>query len=334
MPPLEHYVSQVHLKNFYLPLLADRMFAMRKSDLKLFTPNAQSVCRTEDGSSNAYLKEPRLIEEFLKSIEPKYNQSLQKLYDDSIDQEAIYVIAGFISFVKTCSPAAIRIHSRMPEAASEELLVAMEKRGELPVPPEELAGRSIADILSSKDIVVKVDPKYPQALGIIGVIRSTQLIGNCAWEILVNPFKQSLFFTSDYPIAIEVTPDPRVINHIVPLSPFLAVRVLPDISLPREPLDFSFKKFRCRKRILSPSELTSLNRLIVQCAEDNVFYREEVDWVKKFIMRNRNYRIETVLRRFSGGDGTLLWFREQITKISQFEASEILTRKHLRVRAG
>lgn len=32
--PLDHYIPQVHLKNFYSPLLGNRMYAMRKSDLR------------------------------------------------------------------------------------------------------------------------------------------------------------------------------------------------------------------------------------------------------------------------------------------------------------
>jgi hypothetical protein len=38
-----HYVSQVHLRNFYSPALGDRMYAFRKSDGKAFTPNSESV---------------------------------------------------------------------------------------------------------------------------------------------------------------------------------------------------------------------------------------------------------------------------------------------------
>jgi hypothetical protein len=55
--PLDHYIPQVHLKNFYSPVLGDRMYATRKSDLKSFTPSSKSVCGINDGSTDAYLKE-------------------------------------------------------------------------------------------------------------------------------------------------------------------------------------------------------------------------------------------------------------------------------------
>ena len=88
--PLDHYVSQVHLKNFYSPVLGLRMYATRKRDLKSFTPNSQSVCRIEDGSTNAFLKDDRMIEEFLKKIEPNYNSALANLTEKRIDPECIF----------------------------------------------------------------------------------------------------------------------------------------------------------------------------------------------------------------------------------------------------
>jgi hypothetical protein len=66
--PLDHYIPQVHLKKFYSPALGDRMYAIRKTDLKIFTPNSKVVCGINDGSTNAYLREDRAIEEFLKTM--------------------------------------------------------------------------------------------------------------------------------------------------------------------------------------------------------------------------------------------------------------------------
>jgi len=73
---LDHYVSQVHLKNFYSPALDGHMYAIRKSDLKKFPCTSRDVCRIENGSTNAYLKEDRAIEDFLLDVEPKYNASI------------------------------------------------------------------------------------------------------------------------------------------------------------------------------------------------------------------------------------------------------------------
>ena len=68
---LDHYVSQVYLKNFYSPALDGLMYAIRKSDLKRFPTKSQDVCRIEEGSTNAYITKDRAIEEFLKKVEPR-----------------------------------------------------------------------------------------------------------------------------------------------------------------------------------------------------------------------------------------------------------------------
>ncbi len=106
---LDHYVSQVHLRNFYSPMLGQHMHAMRKSDLKSFPCNSRSVCRIEEGSTNAYLISDRAIEEFLLDVEPKYNASIINLRDNKIDRECIHAIAGFVAYVACCAPAAMRI---------------------------------------------------------------------------------------------------------------------------------------------------------------------------------------------------------------------------------
>ena len=105
---LDHYVSQVHLKNFYSPALDGLMYAIRKSDLKRFPTKSQDVCRIEEGSTNAYLKKDRAIEEFLKEVEPRYNASLTKLRENKMEQEAIASLAGFSAYIVACSPTAMR----------------------------------------------------------------------------------------------------------------------------------------------------------------------------------------------------------------------------------
>ncbi len=96
--PLDHYVPQVHLRKFYSPALGNRMYAIRKSDLKALMPDSQAVCRIMDGSTNAYLRKDREIEDFLKTIEPNYNAALDKLIAGEIDSKCVYTIAGFVRY--------------------------------------------------------------------------------------------------------------------------------------------------------------------------------------------------------------------------------------------
>jgi hypothetical protein len=115
------------------------MYAIRKSDLKRFTPNAQAVCRIDEGNTNEYLVEPRAIEEFLKTVEGRYNRAVSALEAAKPDQEAIYVIAGFVSYLLTCSPAAIRINSGPLQANLEGTAKLLQAIGKMPPPPPALS---------------------------------------------------------------------------------------------------------------------------------------------------------------------------------------------------
>jgi hypothetical protein len=304
--PLDHYVSQVHLRKFYSPALGNRMYAIRKSDLKAFTPNSQAVCRIMDGSTNAYLREDRALEDFLKTVEPNYNAALDKLVTGEIDTTCIYTIAGFVASVISCSPAGMRIGSGPLKSTVETTAAMMEAKGVLPPPPPQLSDTTLTELLRDGAVNIKIDPKYPQAIGISSVLALTARFGNFKWEILHNDLDDSPFFTSDFPVAIEKTDDPRIVNRIGPLAPNLALRIRPDLTLDRGRADFSFANFGYRSRKVGRKELVQLNSLLVRCAEDSVFYRDDRPWVRPFVTKNRHYRIEPHTHKLTTPTGTLL----------------------------
>lgn len=311
---LDHYVSQVHLRNFYSPTLGQRMYAVRKSDGKSFTPNSESVCRIEEGSTNAYLAKDRAIEDFLKGIEPKYNASVTKLGLGQLDSEVIYAIAGFVCYILTCSPTAMRLQTSPLKTMLESTARALDSAGAFPAPPESLGGASLTELIANGGVEVQVDPKFPQAIGISNILKMVLTFGNSVWEVLQNPFEDSPFFTSDFPAAIEESGDPRVLNRIVPLTPFLAVRLCPDISLDRDRLDFGFGRHRSRVREIGRGELRTLNRSLVQCAEDLVFYRNEYPWINPFIGKHAAYRIETRTQELQTNGRSLLVSQQKIVR--------------------
>jgi hypothetical protein len=313
---LDHFVSQVYLKNFYSPKLGALMYAIRKSDLKLFTPNAQSVCRIDDGSTNFYLREDRIIEEFLKRIEPGYNAALAKLMTGKIDQESIFVIAGFVAYVSTCSPAAMRIYSESLKAVVEYTTDILDSKGSLPPPPFELGGKNLTELLQNGEIKVNIDPKYPQAIGIASVLSHTITYGNFTWDILINPFEDSPFFTSDFPIAIERIYNTHIPNKIIPLAPNISIRIPPNLSYDRKNPNYSFSDFKYTIHKLSRSEVVTINRLIVRSAETTVFFRDNFDWVLNFVKKNSGFRIETITEKIPYEKGNLLWATEEINKIT------------------
>ncbi len=106
--PLDHYIPQVYLKNFYSPDCNKYMYAIRKLDLNEFPTPSKAVCRIENNSTNAFVRNNREIENFLTDIEPNYNSALKKLRTEEIDTDCIYTIAGFVAYAMPWSPLVTR----------------------------------------------------------------------------------------------------------------------------------------------------------------------------------------------------------------------------------
>jgi hypothetical protein len=315
--PLDHYVSQVHLKNFYSTAPPHLLFAIRKSDLDTFRCDSRSVCRTEQGSTNNYLTNERAIEEFLLNIEPNYNASLTKLRNNRIDQPCVYSIAGFVAYVSTCAPASMRINSGPLRSDLEATGKILDRQGEIPQAPPELGSKSLTELLEDGTVKFKIDGKFPQAMGINAIHYFQSVFGNSIWEVLDNAHTDSPFLTSDFPIAIEANGNTGIVNRIIPLAPDLALRIIPDISLRGTTPDLSFAKLRHAARTPSRREITELNRIIVRCAEDIVFYHNNFDWIFDFVKKNRNYRIEAVTHQIPHRSGILNVSSQRVVPFQQ-----------------
>lgn len=308
---LDHYVSQVHLKRFYSPALRELMYAMRKSDLKRFTPRSQDVCRIDEGNTNDYLTEPRAIEEFLKPVEGKYNAAVAILENGTPDKETIYAIAGFAAYVMTCSPAAMRINSGPLQEFVAQVAIKADAEGAIQPPPESLGGTGLTELLKGEKLKIKIDPRFPQAVGIANILGRVAGFGNCHWDILKNEEPESPYFTSDYPVGNEPSSDPSILNRVLPLTPAIAIRVRPTRDRDRNVISFEFPNFTFSRRYVRRQEAISINRLLARSAEDTVFFRDDQPWVPGFIEKNRNFRVDTEVIKASA-PGVPAHFRQGI----------------------
>lgn len=221
------------------------MYALRKADLVCFPCDSRDVCRISEGSTNSFLAEPRVLEEFLKGIEPRYSKACSSCADGTPTFEAVATIAGFVAFVIGCSPTAMRLGSVPFERLVHAEAELLEEAGLLDPAPPELDGKLLSELLAEGVVKVDVDRKFPQAYGITTLIDTQQSFGSFPWELLVNKYSARLpFVTSDYPAAIEPSGDPRIVNRVVPLRPDLAVRIHPKLrpeGQPDLPEDFRFR---------------------------------------------------------------------------------------------
>lgn len=305
---LDHFVSQVHLRQFNSPALrGNKLHGIRKRDQFAFPCSSRDVCRVDKGSTNSYLVEPRAIEEFLKTVEPAYNEALAALRAGRPDRKAVHVIAGFTAYVALCSPTAIRLQTKPLEGTLDVTAELLERRGEIPPPPPEFGGASWSEVRASGAVKFDIDGKYPQAIGIGNVVRVAATLGNGDWEILLNPDAESNpFLTSDFPACLAPSADPRIMNRVVPLAPDVAVRIHPNIEADREKPDLTYAGHRFRLRSAGHQDVRAINALVVRCAEDLVFARDRPAWLPGFVRKHRDYRVDTLVDRLPTGDGTFI----------------------------
>ena len=296
------------------------MYATKKSDLKSFSCQPKDVCRIENGSTNAYLIHDRAVEDFLRRVEPNYDRSLGTLRARAIDHQCIATFSGFSAYVASCAPAAMRIHTRLFESSLQATATILDHQGRIEKAPPSLGSKSITELMEEGAVRFNVDPKYPQAVGITNIEKCMSTWGNSAWEILINNFNDCPFFSSDYPIGLEAKKD-NLINWVVPIAPDIAIRIVPDVSLSGTKPDLSFKKFTSRYLYPSRSDIVNINRLLVRCAENIVFYRDNLPWIAEFIKKNRNYRIGAFSKRIPINGG----LREISTqRVAAYDFSEDL----------
>jgi hypothetical protein len=288
--PLDHYVSQVHLRKFYARDLNKLLYAVRKSDGSEFTPNSRSICRLDDGNTNDYLSEPRAIEEFLTSVEPSYNRAVDALAAGTPSHEDVYVIAGFIAYVMSCSPAILRIQSYPLMRMIEHVGVALDEAGRFPPMPESL-GNSFSDALQRGALNVNVNHMYPHAVGVTQIYSRLSAFANSDWLILNNP-TNCPFLSSDFPVAYGPDGVHPFSYRTFPLSPSLAVRITTSDRSRIADEEFRFQNFRFALREIARQEAIEINQSVAKCAESQIYSSTMSDALRAFIQRNSNYRIE------------------------------------------
>ncbi|KEO92188.1 hypothetical protein EH31_05845 [Erythrobacter longus] len=279
------------------------MFAFRKSKLDSFPCDSRDVCRIEEGSTNPYLGEPRLLEAFLSTFEPKYNRSCEAISVGSFGHDDVAVIAAFMAFVGGCAPTATRLGASNLSEITKLELDRPEKLDKLPPIPQELEATSVLELINDGKLTFDIDRKYPHALGVANLIESTIAFSSYPWEILRNGHStQCPFLTSDFPIAIEGPQPP--LTRLVPLRPDLAIKVSPVVRSPT--LKDNPRDFRFRLVDVTPAQVRIFNRQVVRCAEDFVFSPISSHGIARLVKKYASHRLGLVSRKTHKERGAMI----------------------------
>ncbi len=208
----------------------------------------------------------------------------------------------------------MRINSDPLKSQICETARCLEESGEVPAPPSVLGARSFVELVEKNRISINVDEKYPQAMGINIMPRLMSNFGNSIWEVLYNNNPSDSVFTSDYPLTLEPTDHPMIQRTVIPLTPRMALRVIPIKPDDDNDIDLEFSKFRFRSVQLRRKEVVDINRNVVRCAGELVFSSKLKNWMPDFVMKNRRYRIEMVTSRLPSTEGAMFIYTKTVKK--------------------
>lgn len=299
---LDHYIPQVYLRRFNSADGIDSFYAIKRADGKTFKTKSKDVCRIEDYTTNSYFEDERIIEEFLQTIEPNINKAINSFSDKKYDVETIYTLSGLVAFIASCSPSAIRFATTMVQSNVEDMAKILDKQGKLPKLNHDGKELILSEMLKNGNVRLNIDDKYCQSLGISNVMKIQASFGNSPWEILINE-TSDYYITGDYPIAIEKTNDPRIVNKIFPITPRIAIRICPDINVCDDEKDFVLNPFRYREINVGRSDVKYINKQLIIAAENMVFMKKYDSMIYSWVLKYKRKRIAQKMYKFPTQNG-------------------------------
>jgi hypothetical protein len=298
-------VSQVHLRAFGDPALEGQLHAYRKPGGQSFICRTRDVCRDDDWSSNDYFTDPRVAEDYLRLIEPRYARAVQALRMGRPDDEAILAIAGFAAYVATLSPTGTRLLRAMHRASLVATARSLEAAGHIPPPPARLGAGSLSELLSTGAVTAAVDGHFVRAVGLQQLHALIMALGNGHWTVYrVGPGAGSLL-TSDYPVACVTGGRAEIVARFVPLEPDLGVlmRPRPTAERPVGVDRLAFDRLTLRHATATADTVRAANRWVVQSAENMVFAHQRAAWLPRFVARHGSVWLETVVEHDRRANG-------------------------------
>ncbi|WP_435705589.1 DUF4238 domain-containing protein [Yoonia sp.] len=291
---LDHYVSQVHLKQFLR--LSDRnlLLATRKADLFEFTPKPKDVCRLEDGSTNEFLTQNRAGEDFLKDIEPAYDPCLEKIMNGELDWASRQVFGGFLAYIQTYTPAAIRMFDPMIRMVLENTIKRLEHAGEwAPFDCPEIPdwhGKSLSQLKAEGKVKLDINLKMPQAMATTQLYAIRDSLASSDMTIL-RPRGNNRFLTSDFPSIILSYYQNKYAQRFLPISPKLGI-IFHTHTSAEEGVNAAHKY-----KEIGQQAVREINDEIIRAAENLVFSTHRFPWLRSRVRELKNYRAENVTEK-------------------------------------
>jgi len=167
----DHYVSQTYL----------RLFVGPKGNLVPYYKNTRaivgkpkkpkSICFETEGDTNKYFEDTRLLDKFLPAFENSWKNNILKLERGVLDANKKYELAGYIAFLRSCTPTAKRFGQQsiagvVDPVAYKVMLSTLDKADYL----SDKHKLTLRNAIQNKEIEIKIDREFAHAQGMRTII--------------------------------------------------------------------------------------------------------------------------------------------------------------------
>jgi hypothetical protein len=309
----DHYVAQTYLRAFGLAVNPDSVNVIRKSDLsRQGAIPVKSICYGVNWSTTEYIPDnPRAVEDYLKLFEPKWAECVKSIQEDAYTETTKYLMAGYLSYLRACTPTAVRLGSEGLAHIVQDLYNRIEEK-ELSKPDTKY--REVIELIRKHGgTQVEIKEAYPKAMGISSLIACQKILATSPWIVFKNETPTE-YITSDNPVCMQYW-NPNRCDFYCPLTPRLAIVIHPIRDTePRESDSLGS---------LKPEGVAMLNRLMVQSAEDKVIFNKH-DEVEALVKENRDWRVELRKIKIPVGKGHLFIHQQKPFKIGTNDSMELV----------
>lgn len=259
---------------------------------------------------------PEMLGEYRKLFEPKWNPVVEELNKRNADRSSRLLVALCFANMVTCVPAWRRVAAglwqNMKGAELRFKNIINEERG---IKDDGLA-KGVAALEEGK-IKLQADPDVIKAK-MTGNLMGLACLAYHSNFVFFENKTDIPFVTADNPVALQLSDvlgEPM--TRFMPITPKLGLVLKLDTwdrrmqGFPKEPKEIErLLEEEPRGKVFgktpSPTEVRGLNRLVVQCAEDQVFTCRKDDGIEALVAKYGKYRIESTPREYRESPTSLI----------------------------
>jgi len=303
MASKDHYVSQTYL----------RLFVGPNGDLVPYYKNARvvigksqkpkSICFETEGDTNKYFQNPRLLDELLPVFENPWKNNIVRLENGFIDANTKFELAGYIAFLRSCSPTSKRLIQGTVTGLVKGPVNLIDKA-------DFLSDDKKLSLLNEFQEIEKEnnkDKEFAHAIGIRVLIGLLYQYYCSHWLVLIN--KTDIpFITSDNPAILYYQDIQQQAGLIyVPLKPYLALLIAPNLDI-NSSNDEDVKKYENSNDVfgvIKEPYVNKFNEAIVKSAERIIIHQNKEDWLEQLVRKYSKWQVDTVVSHLPTDKGIM-----------------------------